>query len=248
MTLGLFILLAAPSVSPQEKSDKKGEDRISQLPPGTYAIFNTSMGQIICRLYTDKAPKTTANFIGLAEGTKEWKDPATGQWIKRPFYDGLTFHRVIPEFMIQSGCPLGMGWGGPGYKFDDEFHPDLLHNKPGILSMANAGPNTNGSQFFITEAPVPRLNPRVVDGVKLGHAVFGEVVEGMDVVKKIARVERDSNDKPLKPVVIKKLTIKRIAAGAGTMPGIRESPGKAARPAISSETSYDKPETSYGKK
>jgi peptidyl-prolyl cis-trans isomerase A (cyclophilin A) len=242
MILGLFMLLVAPSVSPQENSEKKGEDKTSQLPPGTYAVFNTSMGQIICRLFTDKAPKTTANFIGLAEGTREWKDPATAQWIKRPFYDGLIFHRVIPGFMIQGGCPLGNGSGGPGYKFDDEFHPDLLHNKPGILSMANAGPNTNGSQFFITEAPTPHLNPRVAGGVKRGHAVFGEVVEGIDVVKKIVRVERDPQDKPLKPVVIKKLTIKRIAAKAG------ESAERASRPALSSETSYDKPETSYGKK
>ncbi len=242
MSLGLFILALSPSVEPQESSEKKTEDKTSQLPPGTYAVFDTSLGTIIGRLFTDKAPKTTANFIGLAEGTKEWKDPATGQWIKRPFYNGLSFHRVIPGFMIQGGCPLGNGRGGPGYKFDDEFHPDLLHNKPGILSMANAGPNTNGSQFFITEAPTPHLNPKLAGGVKRGHAVFGEVVGGLDVVKKIARVERDSNDKPLKPVVIKKLTIKRIAP----VPG--ESREGVARPALSSETSYAKPETTYGNK
>jgi peptidyl-prolyl cis-trans isomerase A (cyclophilin A) len=217
------------------------------LPPGTYAEFDTTMGTIICRLFTDKAPKTTANFIGLAEGTKEWKDPKTGQMVKKPFYDGLIFHRVIPGFMIQGGCPLGNGRGGPGYKFDDEFHPDLLHNKPGILSMANAGPNTNGSQFFITEAATPHLNPQMINGTKRGHAVFGEVVQGMDVVRKIAGVERDANDKPLKPVVIRKLKINRIPSST-TAPTEAPKDSQIKRPSTTSETDYTKPETNYGNK
>ena len=118
-------------------------------PAGTYAIFETSMGEIVCKLFEKEAPKTVENFIGLAEGTKEFKDPISGKKEKRPYYDGLIFHRVIPDFMIQGGCPQGDGRGGPGYNFADEFHPSLRHSKAGKLSMANAGPGTNGSQFFI---------------------------------------------------------------------------------------------------
>jgi peptidyl-prolyl cis-trans isomerase A (cyclophilin A) len=179
-----------------------GAEELKQ-PPGTYVVFHTTKGKIVCRLFTEKAPRTTENFIGLVEGTKEWVDPKTGERVKRPFYSGLIFHRVIPGFMIQGGCPLGTGVGGPGYTFPDEFNPDLKHNKPGILSMANAGPNTNGSQFFITVAPTPHLNGR--------HSVFGEVVEGMDVVNQIANVPRDQRDRPLKDVVMTKVEIVRIA-------------------------------------
>ena len=120
-----------------------------------------------------------ANFVALAEGTKEWTDPATRAKASRPFYDGLIFHRVIADFMIQGGCPLGNGMGGPGYQFEDEFAPGLRHDKPGILSMANSGPNTNGSQFFVTLVPTPWLDNR--------HTVFGEVVEGMDVINAIGK-------------------------------------------------------------
>src|SRR5207247_6136067 len=127
---------------------------------GTYAIFETSQGNIMVRLLENEAPKTVANFIGLAEGTKEFTNEKTGQEEKRPFYDGLIFHRVIPQFMIQGGCPQGSGMGGPGYKFADEFHPSLKHSKAGKLSMANSGPGTDGSQYFITVAATPSLDNR----------------------------------------------------------------------------------------
>jgi len=165
-----------------------------------YAIFETNQGRIKCQLYPDKAPKTVANFVGLAEGTKEWTDPRTKENVKKPFYDGLIFHRVIPGFMIQGGDPLGNGTGGPGYEFEDEFDPALRFDQPGRLAMANAGsPNFTGSQFFITVAPTPHLNDK--------HTIFGQVVEGQDVANKIANVPRDSQDKPLQPVIIEKVTI-----------------------------------------
>ena len=170
-------------------------------PAGTYAIFETNQGNIVVRLLEKEAPKTVANFTGLAEGTKEFTDARTGQKAKRPYYDGLGFHRVIPNFMIQGGCPLGTGTGDPGYKFGDEFHPSLRHDKPGKLSMANAGPGTNGSQFFITVAATPWLDNK--------HTIFGEVVEGQDVANKISNVARDSNDRPRQAVVINKLRIER---------------------------------------
>ena len=169
--------------------------------PGTYAVLETSQGNIVCRLFEKEAPNTVANFIGLAEGTKEFSDPRSGQKTKKPFFDGLTFHRVIPNFMIQGGCPEGSGRGGPGYKFADEFHPSLKHAKPGMLSMANAGPNTNGSQFFVTVAPTPHLDNR--------HAIFGEVVEGYDVVEKISKAPRNSQDRPNKEIKINSVTIER---------------------------------------
>jgi peptidyl-prolyl cis-trans isomerase A (cyclophilin A) len=168
---------------------------------GTYAIFETSLGNIVCKLHDKEAPKTVENFIGLAEGTKEFTNPMTGKKEKRNFYDGLIFHRVIPQFMIQGGCPRGDGRGGPGYSFQDEFHPSLRHSKPGKLSMANSGPNTNGSQFFITVAPTPHLDNR--------HTIFGDVVEGQDVADKISTTARDSMDKPRTPVTMK-VKIERV--------------------------------------
>jgi len=144
-----------------------------------HATLKTSMGDIVVKLLPEKAPKTVANFVGLAEGTKEWKEPRSGQAVKRPLYDGTVFHRVIPEFMIQGGDPLGNGTGGPGYRFEDEIGPDNKFERPGLLAMANAGPNTNGSQFFLTEVPTPHLNR--------GHTIFGEVVKGLELVAKIAR-------------------------------------------------------------
>src|ERR1700690_3338351 len=170
-------------------------------PAGTYALFETSQGNVVVRLLEKEAPNTVANFVGLAEGTKEFTNERTGKKEKRPFYDGLVFHRVIPDFMIQGGCPEGSGRGGPGYKFGDEFHPSLKHSKAGFLSMANAGPNTNGSQFFITVAPTPHLDNR--------HAIFGEVVEGYDVVEKISKVPRNSQDRPSKEVKINSVKIEK---------------------------------------
>jgi peptidyl-prolyl cis-trans isomerase A (cyclophilin A) len=167
----------------------------------TYAHFDTSLGQFTAELFDTKVPKTVANFVDLAEGTKEWKHPKTGERHKKPFYDGIIFHRVIAGFMLQGGDPLGQGYGGPGYQFEDEFHPDLRHDRAGILSMANAGPNSNGSQFFVTLGPTPHLDRK--------HSVFGRVTSGLDVVEKIGHVSTDGNDRPKVPVVINKLTIER---------------------------------------
>lgn len=166
-----------------------------------FARFDTTEGQFTVRLYDEQAPKTVENFVALAEGTKEWTDPRTNRKVKQPYYDGVVFHRVIDGFMIQGGDPLGQGIGGPGYTFADEFHPTLRHNKAGILSMANRGPNTNGGQFFITLAPTPHLDDR--------HSVFGEVVEGMDVVSAIGHAPTGDRDRPLKDILIQKITIER---------------------------------------
>ena len=166
-----------------------------------YATLKTSMGEIVIHLFDDKAPKTVANFVDLASGTKEWTDPKTREKVKRPLYNGTIFHRVIPGFMIQGGDPLGNGTGGPGYRFEDEFHPDLKHSKSGILSMANAGPNSNGSQFFITQKATPWLDGK--------HSVFGEVVKGQNVVEAIINVPRDPRDRPIKDVVLQEVVISR---------------------------------------
>jgi peptidyl-prolyl cis-trans isomerase A (cyclophilin A) len=166
--------------------------------PGTYATFKTTEGTIVCSLFEKDAPKTVANFIGLAEGTKEWTKGKT------KLYDGTIFHRVIPQFMIQGGDPQGNGTGGPGYKFEDETRGSAhKFDKPGKLAMANAGPNTNGSQFFITVADTSWLTGK--------HTIFGEVVEGMDIVEKISKVPTLAQDKPAKPVVLESVTIERVA-------------------------------------
>jgi peptidyl-prolyl cis-trans isomerase A (cyclophilin A) len=164
-----------------------------------YATLVTSKGTIKVRLLPDHAPKTVDNFIGLATGTKEYKDPRDGQKKTGPYYDGTIFHRVIPEFMIQAGDPTGTGTGGPGYQFEDEVAGGPGFTKPGYLAMANAGPGTNGSQFFITEAPTTWLTGK--------HTIFGEVIEGMEVVNDIARAPRDGRDKPKEDVVLERVEI-----------------------------------------
>jgi peptidyl-prolyl cis-trans isomerase A (cyclophilin A) len=173
IAIALSVALAAPAARAQAPAPKKEKKMADPM----YATFKTSIGDIVVKLLPEKAPKTVENFVGLAEGAKEWKDPRSGQMVKKPLYDGTVFHRVIPQFMIQGGDPLGNGTGGPGYKFADEIGPDNKFSKPGLLAMANSGPNTNGSQFFITEVPTPWLDR--------GHTVFGEVVKGFDLVPKI---------------------------------------------------------------
>ena len=166
-----------------------------------YAEFITSEGNFTVRLHDREAPNTVENFIGLAEGTKEWTDPRTSRKVRQPYYDGVIFHRIIDGFMIQGGDPLGQGIGGPGYNFPDEFHPSLRHNKAGVLSMANRGRDTNGGQFFITLGPTPHLDDK--------HSVFGEVTAGMDVVRKIGSTKTGERDRPVTDVVINKVTITR---------------------------------------
>jgi peptidyl-prolyl cis-trans isomerase A (cyclophilin A) len=165
------------------------------------AHFETTLGNFTAELFEAQVPRTVANFVGLAEGTREWTHPGTGDRQLAPYFDGIIFHRVISGFVIQGGDPLGAGHGGPGYQFEDEFHPDLRHDRAGVLSMANAGPNTNGSQFFITLGPTPHLDRR--------HSVFGAVVSGLDVVERIGRVKTDGRDRPVTPVVMQRVRIER---------------------------------------
>jgi peptidyl-prolyl cis-trans isomerase A (cyclophilin A) len=173
------------------------------LAAGTYAVFNTTEGKITVRLFEADAPITVKNFIELAEGSKEWVHPITRAKSKNKLYDGTIFHRVIPDFMIQGGDPAGSGMGGPGYRFQDEtIGSKHKFDKPGKLAMANSGPGTNGSQFFITIAPTEWLTGK--------HTIFGEVVEGQDIVVKISKVARNSMDKPHKPVVVESLAIERV--------------------------------------
>jgi peptidyl-prolyl cis-trans isomerase A (cyclophilin A) len=170
------------------------------LTPGIYAKFTTTEGEFTVRLFDERTPKTVANFVDLAEGTK---DPATGKpGHVKAFYDGLIFHRVIDGFMIQGGDPLGNGRGGPAYTFADEIDPKLTFDRPGLLAMANRGPNTNGSQFFITLDATSWLNGK--------HTIFGEVVDGMDVIRKIGHVKKGPEDRPLTPVVVTTVTIQRV--------------------------------------
>jgi len=170
--------------------------------PGTYAVFETSEGSIVCRLFEKEAPKTVANFVELSEGKREWTHPTTHKKTTDPLYHGTIFHRVIPGFMIQGGDPMGSGFGGPGYQFEDETKGSPHRfDKAGKLAMANSGPNTNGSQFFITVANTDWLTGK--------HTIFGEVVEGYEVVEKISKVAKNRQDRPNKNVVVKSVKIER---------------------------------------
>jgi len=191
--LVLTVGIGAAQAGQAEKKEKK-------LKPGLYAHFVTSEGNFTVKFFEAEAPKTVANFTGLAQGTIE---PATGKPGKsKPFYNGLTFHRIIKDFMLQGGDPLGTGTGGPGYRFADEINPKLKFTKAGLLAMANAGPNTNGSQFFITLAPTDWLNGK--------HTIFGEVVEGMDIIRKIGVAKTLPGDRPATPIIMKTVTIEKV--------------------------------------
>jgi peptidyl-prolyl cis-trans isomerase A (cyclophilin A) len=204
----LGIVFATAAIAQDTQKPAEAIPDAPQAPPaamihpnGPTVVMDTSMGRITCQFFQKQAPKTVANFIGLAEGTKDWIDPRTQKKMhNKPLYDGTIFHRVIPEFMIQGGDPTGTGSGDPGFQFEDEFDPDLNFDVPGRLAMANSGPNTNGTQFFITEVPTEHLNQH--------HTIFGQCDDAsLSVVKAIARVERDANDKPVTPVVLNKVTI-----------------------------------------
>jgi peptidyl-prolyl cis-trans isomerase A (cyclophilin A) len=183
--------------------------------PGMYAVFETNQGKIVAELFPKEAPKTVENFVGLAEAAKPYKDPNLGEMVKKRFYDGITFHRVIPNFMMQGGDPTATGRGGPGYKFEDEIVASLTFDKPGRLAMANAGPNTNGSQFFITQVATPHLNGK--------HTIFGQVVEGMEVVDKVCGTLGTPNGAPKEPVIINKLTIERVGQGKAPAGGAAQT-------------------------
>jgi peptidyl-prolyl cis-trans isomerase A (cyclophilin A) len=219
---------ATPPASSQDLPDSPGmQAHTSPQPTGPTVVFDTSMGRITCKLFAKEAPETVANFIGLAEGTKDWTDPRTKQKVHgKPLYDGTTFHRVIPDFMIQGGDPMGDGTGDPGYYFKDEFNPDLNFDVPGRLAMANSGPDTNGSQFFITEVPTEHLNQK--------HSIFGQCDEhSVLIVESIARVQRNGDDKPEDPVILKKVTIVQDGQPmppSPSAPAASEIPAAAAKP------------------
>lgn len=196
---------ATPPDTSQQVRPPKAEDLAEYVKdlPGSgklMAKIVTNKGEFNCELYEKQAPMTVANFVGLGRGLKPWRDPKSGKVMTTPFFNGVIFHRVIPDFMIQGGDPLGKGIGGPGYKFADEFHPDLRHATGGMLSMANSGPGTNGSQFFITEGPTPHLDNR--------HTVFGKCAE-IDLVKQIARVPAGAGNRPLEEVRIERIDFSR---------------------------------------
>jgi peptidyl-prolyl cis-trans isomerase A (cyclophilin A) len=194
-----------PAPAPKDDASMMKRARAGQ---DLYATLKTNHGDIVVRLFPKDAPKTVENFVGLATGEKEWTHPVTREPQKKPLYDGVVFHRVIPNFMIQGGDPLGEGTGGPGYKFEDEVHSGRAFDKPGLLAMANAGPNTNGSQFFITVANTPHLTGR--------HTIFGEVISGYDVVQKVSELPTGPRNKPQAPVTIQTIEISAKEPQAAT--------------------------------
>jgi peptidyl-prolyl cis-trans isomerase A (cyclophilin A) len=214
--LGFFALFFCSSLSlgSAPAADKEGGTgkwmKMAQDGKDLYATLKTNEGDIVVHLYSKDAPKTVANFVGLATGEKEWTDPKTHQKTHRPLYDGTIFHRVIPNFMIQGGDPLGTGIGDPGYRFEDEFKSGLKFDKLGLLAMANSGPGTNGSQFFITVAKTPWLNNK--------HTIFGEVISGYDVVEKISTLPTGQANRPSKEVVVIKVVVTDKAPKSGKSP------------------------------
>ena len=205
--------LLAPGTSGEQAAAKPAPASKPALPNGLYATIKTSKGDIKVQLFEKESPIAVKNFVGLSTGTRTWTDPRTGQSTRKPLYTGTTFHRVIPDFMIQGGDPLGTGMGTPGYKFKNENTPGLTFDRKGRLAMANAGPDTNGSQFFITVAPYPSLNG--------GYTIFGQVIEGQDVVDRISQVPRDGQDKPLSPVTIQRIVIARVGPAPAAAPAHR---------------------------
>ena len=197
-------LSPSPTATPSPTITSKSTNELLNIKPNQkmYATLKTSQGSIKVELFYDKTPNTVANFVALSEGTKDWVDPQTGKTVSgKPLYNGTIFHRVIKDFMVQGGDPLGNGTGGPGYKFADEFDPSLTFEKPFMLAMANSGVNTNGSQFFITTVPTTWLNGK--------HTIFGKVVEGMDVVDAISTTPTNQSDQPVKQVALNSVTIER---------------------------------------
>ncbi len=238
--LCLSLAASAQSTATAKKTPSKTPAAQASAAPAAAptAIIHTTLGDMKCQLMPDKAPKAVANFVGLATGTKDWTDPVTGKKMhNKPLYDGVIFHRVIPEFMIQGGDPQGDGRGNPGYKFEDELHADLLFDKPGRLAMANSGLNTNGSQFFITEKEVPFLNPcfdpnGCMGGRRApnsGYTIFGQCDDNtVELVKKIARMPRGAQDRPNDPVKIQHIEIQGIGR-AGAKPATKKTAAKKAR-------------------
>jgi peptidyl-prolyl cis-trans isomerase A (cyclophilin A) len=247
LTLFTCVALAQTATTPKPatkaatKAAPKAAVPAEQFPtqPGLYVAFNTTMGRIVCKFYEKEAPVTVANFVALARGVKEWTDPKTGQKVRKPFYNGITFHRVIPDFMIQGGDPTGTGMGDGGVPtIIDEFDPSLKFDQKGRLAMANTGmPHTGATQFFITDSLPAHLNGK--------HTIFGQVVEGQDVVAKIAAVPREPQnsahpDRPLTPVVIQRVTIKRVGPAPAAAPKAAPKAATKAAPKTAAKTAAPK--------
>jgi len=229
---------AAPLLAPGTTGEQVAQPAPAKkpaLPNGLYATLKTSMGDITVQLFEKESPRAVKNFVGLSTGTKTWTDPRTGQPTRKPLYNGVVFHRVIPDFMIQGGDPLGNGRGEPGYTFKNENTPGLTFDRKGRLAMANRGPDTNGSQFFITVAPYPSLNG--------GYTIFGQVIEGQDVADRISQVPRDSQDKPLTPVTIQRIVIVRVGPAPAAAPAHRTTAHTASTTAHKASTSAAKKTT-----
>jgi peptidyl-prolyl cis-trans isomerase A (cyclophilin A) len=239
LSLAVAVLVSAASVRAEEGDPNHGSFTLEQATKGLpgpangplQAVIETSKGKFTCELFAKQAPVTVANFIGLATGKRAWLDPKTNKWVqKKPLYDGLIFHRVIPGFMIQGGDPQGTGMGNPGYRFQDEFSPDLKFDKPGLLAMANAGPATNGSQFFITDSTPSHLTGR--------HTIFGQC-EPVSLVTEIASVPTGPANRPVDNVVIKKITISHARPGRAT--AARAKPADKSATAAPADKKAEKP-------